>query len=264
MNFAGSLTLPIAPEGTQYVSLTNDYGVQLGQVATGRDGRRFRFARTSVALPDPGTIVSPDATYIGGATFSAFVFTPTVPFRHGLFKYRLTSVGGVMPGSPFAANAFGALVVRPTGLNGAMVHNLAAQSAIPGTANPTIDIELPRDDGFAPNEPLGTACALVGSKYSNLVVAGSAASGGAANTPVSGVFVLPMPAGGYGWMQVGGPCVVIANAAITRGQAVKLSATPSQVTPIQTVGNAPLDQTLGYAYADAAAGGLALIELRIP
>ena len=183
-------------------------GMRLGQLATTRDGRRFRLARAGALQVLGGRLQcapAPIATLLNMTVAAAPVGARTL---------TVTPTGATTA----AANAFqGGLAIVSAGAAFGQVFSVRGHGPISGVTPFTIAIEP--EEWVLIALSASSRIDLIASPYDGVVVSPGAAL---VSAPI-GVPLVPIPAGQYGWLQVGGLAPVLMDGPLGPGAAVTAS-----------------------------------------
>jgi hypothetical protein len=175
-------------------------GLNLGAKAYTGDGREFRFVLAGAATLVPGKLQqsSAEATTLEGVAPAAAAIGATSV----TITSSLTVAANILAG--------GYLTIDTTPGQG-YTYKIKANTAVTSATGMVVTLE----DPILVALTTSSTVTLIASPYSNVIVNPATASG----TPV-GVAVFPVTNAQYGWLQVTGPCNVLADGAITVGTSV--------------------------------------------
>ena len=194
------------------------------------DGRAFRYARASEAIPS-GTVVQTaevdaqhfaetgDVVTQGSETFNLVVGSTAVTanmFTDGYFQVYDLASGVVGIG---------------------MQYRITSHTTCDASGTVSITIEHPMLYALA----AGDYWSLIPNPWSALAQAGSLAHG------FAGVSIRPIQSGYYGWVQTGGPACVLNNGNTALGSAIVTSATEGAVKTMAAYDSG----CIGYTYSVA-------------
>lgn len=244
MNFSSPLI--VSPGDTLLNSAANP-GLRVGQVAFTRDGRRFRFARN-------GGVASVAAQLQAAIPQNAGLLNMAVPITP--VGARSLSVTSGATGAPIAANTYaGGIAIVSQGPGNGQVFGVAAHDAIPVAGAFTITL--------APDDLV--LVALTAASKIDLIAnpcAGTVQSPATAPTaqPV-GVALTAVDPNAYCFLQVGGVCPVLIDAAtaIAAGQALSVSQALAGAVAINS-GTLPI---VGTATAAGVTGRVQAVSLML-
>ena len=168
----------------------------LGEEISSNDGRRFRYAKVGATALVPGKLYQnvAETTAIEDLTPAAAAIGDTT----------ITITSSVTLTANQLAGGYAVITVTPgQGYQYKIKSNPAVTSA-----GVTITLEDPINIALTTSSRVD----LIPSQYASIVVNPTSATGS-----VVGAAVYPVAAGEYGWIQVSGPCALLADGAITVG-----------------------------------------------
>lgn len=213
---------------------------KLGEIVTAGDGRRFIYVKAGGTALVPGKVQQAPAEVTNHQNL-----TPAAA------AIGATSVTVTLGATAATANQYaeGYLAVTVTPGQGYM-YKIKSHPAADASATLVVQLEDPIEVALTTS----SRCDLVVHPCSAVIVNPATASSG----PV-GVAVNNIAAGSYGWLQIGGPCNVLADGAVTVG--VNVSASNAVAGAVEAAVTA--QAALGYALTGIADTEYGMVMLRI-
>jgi hypothetical protein len=214
----------------------------LGAPGKTKDGRFFRYCKAGVADLVAGNVVQ----------------SPAVVTAHLAITPLTAAIGALQVSATLgaAAAAAGQYAEGILGIDGGYAHCIAGHGAV--LSGGVITLTLRSDDPLQVALPGTFKANLIANPYNGVIQMPTAATG-----QVVGVAGYIIPAGQYGWVQVGGLASVLVNGTPGLNVAVTNGATAAGSVDVITTTNLVTSQLVGFMAQVGVTGKACLVKLCI-
>jgi hypothetical protein len=214
----------------------------LGQIGKTKDGRVFKYCKAGVADLVPGNVVQSPATVA--------LHLNLVPIAAAVGALQVSATLGAQ------AAAAGQYAEGYLYTDGGINYGVAGHAAVLSAG--VITVNLKPADGLQAAITGASRVGLIANPYNGVVQCPVALTG----IPV-GVATYIIPAGQFGWIQIGGPCAVLVNGAPGLGVSVANGATAAGSVDVITTTNLVTSTLIGTMLQLGVTGKPGMVQLKM-